>query len=76
MQLVVASSRPSSLLDANAALSVRFAPGGGGAFAAAPATLGAGGDVDHQPPCRGGGVRALAQVLRAGEDIVVLWASG
>ena len=47
VQLVVASSRPSSLDTPAPRSSVRFAPGGGSFAAALAATLGAGGDVDR-----------------------------
>ncbi len=63
-QLAVASARESSL-DANAALSVRFAPGGGAAFAAAlAAALGAPGDGDSP------GVESLARAAGAEPDAV------
>jgi NADH-quinone oxidoreductase subunit G len=88
VKLAVATSRPSSL-DANATLSVRFAPGGGRAFAAALAgALSGDGDPDRLSRAAGaeaGAVRALASLLRdAGHthgpdgpsgtgDVVVLW---
>jgi NADH-quinone oxidoreductase subunit G len=63
-QLAVASARESSL-EANAALSVRFAPGGGAAFAAAlAAALGAPGDGDSP------GVESLARAAGAEPDAV------
>jgi NADH-quinone oxidoreductase subunit G len=64
VRLAVASSRPSSL-DPNAALSVRFAPGGGGAFAAALAgALSGEGDLERLAGAAGAeadGVRSLAR---------------
>jgi NADH-quinone oxidoreductase subunit G len=66
MKLAVASPHK-SLLDANAALSVRYAPGAGGAFAAALAAALSGGDAPED-------VRALAELLKsAGEEIVIVW---
>ncbi|MGP8241808.1 MAG: NADH-quinone oxidoreductase subunit NuoG [Solirubrobacteraceae bacterium] len=66
MKLAVASPHK-SLLDANAALSVRYAPGAGGVFAAALAAALTGGDAPAD-------VRELADLLRdAGEEIVILW---
>jgi NADH-quinone oxidoreductase subunit G len=76
VQLAVAGSRPSAL-DPNAALSVRYAPGAGAAFAAALAIAIDGGELDG--PARAAGVdpaalRALAQLLRdAGDEVVVLY---
>jgi NADH-quinone oxidoreductase subunit G len=83
VKLAVASSRASSL-DSNAALSVRFAPGAGAAFAAALGAALAGSDFDALAAAAGAeadSVRALADLLRrAGEDsdsgkgeVVVLW---
>jgi NADH-quinone oxidoreductase subunit G len=77
MQLAIASSRPSSL-DANARLSVRYAPGAGEAFVAALAgALSGGPDVGDLALAAGAdeaAVRALAQLLgAAGEDVVILW---
>jgi NADH-quinone oxidoreductase subunit G len=64
LQLAVASARESSL-DANAALSVRYAPGGGAAFAAAlAAALAAPGDGDSS------GVESLARAAGAEPDAV------
>jgi NADH-quinone oxidoreductase subunit G len=72
----VATSRPSSL-DPNAALSVRFAPGGGEAFAVALDAALSRGDVDGPAAAAGAdptAVRKLATLLReAGEDIVIVW---
>ncbi|HYB23645.1 MAG TPA: molybdopterin-dependent oxidoreductase, partial [Solirubrobacteraceae bacterium] len=82
LKLMVASPHP-SLLDANASLSVRFAPGGGAAFAAALSAALADGatspDASVEALARVAGtepdaVRELASQLRdAGEEIVVLW---
>ncbi len=64
LQLVVASARESSL-DANAALSVRYAPGGGAAFAAAlTAAIAAPGNGDSS------GVESLALTAGAEADAV------
>ena len=69
LKLAVASPNP-SLLDANAALSVRYPLGEGAAFASALAdalAAGPGAEPDGQ-------AGELAKLLRAaGEDIVVLW---
>jgi NADH-quinone oxidoreductase subunit G len=71
LQLAVASPYPSSL-DESAALSVRYAPGGGAAFATAlDAALADRDDVDG--PAREAGadpqaVRELAALLRPGEE--------
>jgi NADH-quinone oxidoreductase subunit G len=66
-KLAVASPHPSSL-DAIAALSVRYAVGAGGAFAAAlAAALAGGGDVEqlaHQAGAEPGAVRELAVLLQ------------
>jgi NADH-quinone oxidoreductase subunit G len=76
VRLAVASSRPSSL-DPNAAVSVRYAPGRGGAFAAALAGA-LSGVADLQSLADAAGtttdvVRDLAAVLRdGGEDVVIL----
>ena len=77
VQLAVATSRPSSL-DANARLSVRYAPGAGEAFVAALAgALSGGSDVGALARAAGAeeeAVRDLATLLRgAGEDVVILW---
>ena len=77
VKLAVASSRPSSL-DANATLSLRFAPGAGEALVAAlDAALSGTGDVDGLAASAGADVdqvRELAALLsEAGEDVVVLW---
>jgi len=70
LQLAVASPHP-SLLDANAALSVRYQPGAGAAFAAALGDALAGGtDVErlaHEAGAEPEEVRALAALL-AGAD--------
>ncbi len=80
LKLAVASARESAL-EANAALSVRFAPGGGGAFAAAlaGALAGDGDSAGLVRLARAAGaepeqVRELAELLKsAGSEIVVLW---
>jgi NADH-quinone oxidoreductase subunit G len=76
VRLAVASSRPSAL-DPNAALSVRFAPGAGGAFAAALALTLQGGDADAAARAAGADLeelRSLTALLReAGEEVVVLY---
>lgn len=79
--LAVATPRPSSL-DPNAALSVRYAPGGEAAFVTALSAALFGGEVDG--PARAAGadadaVRSLAELLRTGGaensagDVVVLY---
>jgi NADH-quinone oxidoreductase subunit G len=76
VKLAVATPRPSSL-DPNAKVSVRYAPGGEAAFVAALTAALFGGDVDG--PARDAdadpdGIRAVAELLRAGgEDVVVLY---
>jgi len=76
VQLAVATPRPSSL-DGNAAISVRYAPGGEAAFVSALATALFGGDVEGAALSAGahaGDVRALAKLLRSGgDDVVVLY---
>jgi NADH-quinone oxidoreductase subunit G len=87
LELAVASPQ-ASLLDGNAALSVRYAPGAGAAFAAALAAALAGpsdggtsdggaGELERLARHAGAepdAVRELASLLRgAGEEIVVLW---
>lgn len=76
MQLAVATSRPSSL-DANAAVTARYAPGAGEAFVAALDAAFAGGEVAALAAAAGAdedAVRAVADLLRgAGEDVVVVW---
>src|SRR5947209_6497300 len=68
--LAVASARPSSL-DANARLSLRYAPGGEVEFLDALGAALYGGDVRHPAAEQ---VRALADLLHTGgEDIVILW---
>ena len=75
LQLAVATARPSSL-DANAALSVRYAPGGGAAFAAAlRVALGAGdgdgAEVERLARAAGaepGAVLELASLLAGAGD--------
>jgi NADH-quinone oxidoreductase subunit G len=70
LKLAVASARASSL-DAGAALSVRFAPGGGAAFAVSLLAALAGGQGDASAAQ---GVGELAKLLKdAGEEIVLLW---
>jgi NADH-quinone oxidoreductase subunit G len=75
VRLAVATSRPSSL-DPNAAAVARFAPGAGEAFAAAlSAALGGAGVLDELAAAAGttaDEVRAVAEVLGAGEDVVVV----
>ncbi len=77
LRLAVASPAPSALAD-GAALSLRYAPGAGAAFAAALASaLREADDVDALAQAAGAHadeLRALAQLLRgAGEEVVVLW---
>ncbi|WP_210494779.1 NADH-quinone oxidoreductase subunit NuoG [Patulibacter sp. SYSU D01012] len=77
VRLAVATSRPSSL-DANAEISVRFAPGAGEAFVCAlDAAIGGVGDVgglSHAAGADPQAVEALGRMLReAGEDVVVVW---
>jgi NADH-quinone oxidoreductase subunit G len=76
VQLAVASSRASSL-DRNAALSVRFAPGGGQAFAMALEAALAGERFESLAEAAGAdadAISALADLLEdAGNDVVVLW---
>ena len=80
VNLIVATPRPSSL-DAGAALSVRYAPGGEGAFVAALSAAVYGGDVTGPADAAGadaGAVRSLADVLRSGGDdgpgdVVIVW---
>jgi NADH-quinone oxidoreductase subunit G len=67
VKLAIATARPTAL-EANATLSVRYAPGGVGEFAAALDRALAG-DGDH-----GADVSALASLLRdGGKDIVILF---
>jgi NADH-quinone oxidoreductase subunit G len=73
--LGVATSRPSAL-DRNARVAVRHAPGRGGAFAAALTAALRGEALDELAAAAGSDaaqVAALAEVLRAGEDVVILW---
>ena len=78
VQLAVASARPSSL-DPNAALSLRYAPGGEHAFVVAlDAALDGSGDVAALAAAAGADaeqVRALAELLSAEGrgDVVILW---
>ncbi|HEV3048415.1 MAG TPA: NADH-quinone oxidoreductase subunit NuoG [Solirubrobacteraceae bacterium] len=84
LQLALASAQPSKL-EQSAALNVRFAAGGGAAFAAAlNAALGGGADVDALAGTAGADarqVRELARLLRPdGQDagappreVVILW---
>ncbi len=76
VRLAVATSRPSSL-DPNAAAVARFAPGAGEAFAAAlSAALGGAGVLEELAAAAGTTaeeVRAVAEVLGAGPDVVVVW---
>ncbi|HYV14844.1 MAG TPA: NADH-quinone oxidoreductase subunit NuoG [Conexibacter sp.] len=77
VQLAVASARPSSL-DPNAALSVRYAPGGEHAFVAALAAALDGGigceQLARDAGADGSEIQELARLLReGGEDVVILW---
>jgi NADH-quinone oxidoreductase subunit G len=76
VKLAIATPRPSSL-DPSAQLSVRYAPGGGGAFLAALATALYGGDLDEAARAAGAEVKQikeLAELLRTGgEDLVILY---
>ncbi|MCW3017185.1 MAG: nuoG [Solirubrobacterales bacterium] len=84
VKLAVATARPSSL-DASAALSVRYAPGGEGAFVTALTAAVYGGDVDAPAAAAGADVdaiRTLAELLRTGGgdddnrapgDVVIVW---
>jgi NADH-quinone oxidoreductase subunit G len=84
VKLAVATPRPSSL-DPNAALSVRYAPGGEGAFVAALTAAVYGGDVAAPAAAAGADaddIRALAELLRTGGgdadnrapgDVVIVW---
>jgi NADH-quinone oxidoreductase subunit G len=76
VKLAVATSRPSTL-DANAAVSVRYAPGRGGEFAAALQAALTGGDIASAARAAGAAeddVRSVAGFLAgAGTDVVVLW---
>ncbi len=76
VKLAIATPRPSSL-DPSAKLSVRYAPGGDGAFLQALATALYGGDLDQAAQAAGAEVeqiRALAELLRTGgEDLVILY---
>src|SRR3954470_2544363 len=75
VRLAVATSRPSSL-DANAEMSVRFAPGQGAAFAEALAGALGGEPYEGRASAAGADperLGALATLLKeAGEDIVIL----
>ncbi len=70
VKLAIASARPSSL-DANAMLSVRFAPGGGPAFAADLAAA-ARGDRDRNDADARGLFEVLDALKGAGDDIVIV----
>jgi NADH-quinone oxidoreductase subunit G len=76
VKLLIATARPSSL-DASAQISVRYAPGGDGAFLKALSSALDGGDL--QESARAADVdpeqiRAIAEMLRSGGDeIVVLY---
>ncbi|WP_354700401.1 NADPH-Fe(3+) oxidoreductase subunit alpha [Paraconexibacter sp. AEG42_29] len=80
VKLAVATPRPSSL-DANAELSLRYAPGGEGALVAALTAAVYGGDVVAPAEAAGAdadAVRALAELLRTGGgdapgDVVIVW---
>ncbi|MGN6170980.1 MAG: NADH-quinone oxidoreductase subunit NuoG, partial [Solirubrobacteraceae bacterium] len=74
VKLAVATARPSAL-DRNAALTVRYAPGEEAALLAA-----LDGALAGSAPAGGDGlgvlpetVRALADLLRGGEDVVIVW---
>ena len=70
VKLAVATPRPSSL-DANAQVSVRYAPGGEAAFVSALAAALFGGEVEGPALSAGAHadeVRALAELLRTGGD--------
>jgi NADH-quinone oxidoreductase subunit G len=80
VKLAVATPRPSSL-DSNAALSLRYAPGGEGAFVAALTAAVYGGDVATPAAAAGADadqIRGLAELLRTGGDgaagdVVIVW---
>jgi NADH-quinone oxidoreductase subunit G len=82
VKLAVATPRPSSL-DATATVSVRYAPGGDGAFLQALATALYGGDLDDAARAAGADVeqiRTLAELLRTGgatgsapQELVILY---
>ena len=78
VKLAVATSRPSSL-DANAATSIRFAPGGGEAFLLALSAafdLGRRSEAERLAQAAGvefDALRTLVRALQAGEDVVVLY---
>jgi NADH-quinone oxidoreductase subunit G len=75
VKLAVATSRPSSL-DPNAAAVARYAPGAGEAFVRALTAALAGGDVAGPASAAGtdaDAVRGLANALRTGEDVVILY---
>ncbi len=66
VKLAVATARPSAL-DSGAALTARFAPGGEAGFLASlEEALGGSASVGDE-------VRALADLLRGGEDVVIVW---
>jgi NADH-quinone oxidoreductase subunit G len=74
VKLAVATARPSAL-DRNAALTVRYAPGEEAALLAALAGVLR---ADYGEPAQRSGVmretvRALADLLRGGEDVVIVW---
>ena len=70
-RLIVAGERPSTL-DGGAAEAVRFAPGEAAGFLRALAgTLGAPGHEDGGPHARN--AAAVAELLRAGPDPVIVW---
>jgi NADH-quinone oxidoreductase subunit G len=84
VKLAVATPRPSSL-DPNADVSIRYAPGGEGAFVAALTAAVYGGDVAAPAAAAGAdadAIRALAELLRTGGgdvdnkapgDVVIVW---
>jgi NADH-quinone oxidoreductase subunit G len=76
VKLAVATPWPSTL-EASAKLSLRYAPGGGGAFLRALAAALYGGELDQAARTAGADteqLRALAELLRTGgEEIVILY---
>jgi NADH-quinone oxidoreductase subunit G len=74
VKLLIATPRPSSL-DANAQLSVRYAPGGAGAFLKALSIALYGGDLNESARAADVDVeqiRAMADLLRTGGDEIVI----
>jgi NADH-quinone oxidoreductase subunit G len=76
LNVVVATSRPSSL-DANASATLRFAPGAGeaalGALAAAIGGQGDVADLARRAGASAGAVHAAAQAITGTGSVVVLW---